>query len=198
MQREVFMSAQVKLTPELVRGLWDYMSKTYQSRVLDKRTSDLMDLCGWGLDLMGIQDREQFLQDFSTTFFDTIWIPFEIGKPVGKWDLWLQIVICVHEHHHVVQCRRDGALEFASKYLASDTERAVYEAEAYRGAVELHWWRWGTILDTAKLARRLLHYGCTETEVHFVDEYLKVSADAIRHGAVINETSNVAIAYLES
>ena len=64
------------------------------------------------------------LKNFTTTIGRRIYTPFEVGSPKGGWDLWHQIVICVHEHQHVVQHDREG-LAYEVSYLADRRARPL-------------------------------------------------------------------------
>jgi hypothetical protein len=82
-------------------------------------------------------------------------------------------------------------------YLTDRTERARLEAEAYRCHLELHYWRWGVLPDPRELAETLGCYGCAPADVDLAERMLRIWAVPIRHGAVLGEASQVAIAWLD-
>src|SRR5262249_31578700 len=141
-------------TPETVRGLWQHMAQHYGSQVADKKDSTLMRAIAGALQLFGVERADDFLSRFTTTIGSVIYAPFEVGVDARGWSLWEQIVICVHEHMHVYQWRAEG-VGFVAKYITSSAARAAYEAEAYRSAAELSWWRSCQVGDPAALASHL-------------------------------------------
>src|SRR5262245_54029382 len=104
--------------PEIVHGLWAHMTQRYGSHVADKANAPLMRVVAGALKLFGVDSADDFLTKFATTLGDTIYLPFDIGDTSTGWSLWNQIVICAHEHQHVLQWRRENNV-FAAKYLAS-------------------------------------------------------------------------------
>ena len=113
----------VDIQPEEVWAFWRFMQDHYRTTVVNKRDALEMQLVAQALDALGIQSSERFLRNFTTTLGRRIYTPFEVGSPRGGWDLWSQVVICVHEHQHVVQHDREG-LSFEVSYLADRAARA--------------------------------------------------------------------------
>jgi len=185
------------VTPGIVRALWRHMMRLYKSSVFEKRRAPEMYLVAEALARLGIADREGFMREWSTTLGRRIYVPFTIGVAANSDALWNQIVTAVHEHQHVAQYEADG-LGFMGSYLLSDAARAKYETDAYRSNLELHWWRYGELLGAEELAEKLRGYAVSEGDIEVAAKTLKVSADAVRHGAVINEASLVAIRWLNA
>ena len=186
----------VDIQPEEVWAFWRFMQDHYRTTVVNKRDALEMQLVAQALDALGIQSRERFLRNFTTTLGRRIYTPFEVGSPRGGWDLWSQVVICVHEHQHVVQHDREG-LSFEVSYLADRAARARWEAEAYRSNLELHFWRYGTTPSARRMAEVLSDYGCRPEDVDVAAKSLALSAVSIRKGAVINEATHVALGWLD-
>ena len=186
----------VDIQPEEVWAFWRFMQDHYRTTVVNKRDALEMQLVAQALDALGIQSRERFLRNFTTTLVRRIYTPFEVGSPRGGWDLWSQVVICVHEHQHVVQHDREG-LSFEVSYLADRAARARWEAEAYRSNLELHFWRYGTTPSARRMAEVLSDYGCRPEDVDVAAKSLALSAVSIRKGAVINEATHVALGWLD-
>ena len=186
----------VDIQPEEVWAFWRFMHDHYRTTVVNKRDALEMQLVAQALDALGIQSRDRFLQNFTTTLGRRIYTPFEVGSPRGGWDLWSQVVICVHEHQHVVQHDREG-LSFEVSYLADRAARARWEAEAYRSNLELHFWRYGTTPSARRIAEVLGDYGCRPEDVDVAAKSLALSAVSIRKGAVINEATHVALGWLD-
>ena len=186
----------VDIQPEEVWAFWRFMQDHYRTTVVNKRDALEMQLVAQALDALGIQSRERFLRNFTTTLGRRIYTPFEVGSPRGGWDLWSQVVICVHEHQHVVQHDREG-LSFEVSYLADRAARARWEAEAYRSNLELHFWRYGTTPSARRMAEVLSDYGCRPEDVDVAAKSLALSAVSVRKGAVINEATHVALGWLD-
>lgn len=186
----------VDIQPEEVWAFWRFIQDHYRTTVVNKRDALEMQLVAQALDALGIQSRDRFLRNFTTTLGRRIYTPFEVGSPRGGWDLWSQVVICVHEHQHVVQHDREG-LSFEVSYLADRAARARWEAEAYRSNLELHFWRYGTTPSARRIAEVLGDYGCRPEDVDVAAKSLALSAVSIRKGAVINEATHVALGWLD-
>ncbi|MFN7698888.1 MAG: hypothetical protein ACK5U8_13400 [Deltaproteobacteria bacterium] len=186
----------IDIQPEEVWAFWRFVQDHYRTTVVNKRDALEMQLVAQALDALGIQSRDRFLRNFTTTLGRRIYTPFEVGSPRGGWDLWSQVIICVHEHQHVVQHDREG-LSFEVSYLADRAARARWEAEAYRSNLELHFWRYGTTPSARRIAEVLGDYGCRPEDVDVAAKSLALSAVSIRKGAVINEATHVALGWLD-
>ncbi len=182
--------------PEEVWAFWRFMQDHFRTTALNKRDALEMQLVAQALDALGIQSRYRFLRNFTTTIGRRIYTPFEVGVPRGGWDLWSQIVVCVHEHQHIVQHDREG-LSFEVSYLADRAARGRWETEAYRSNLELHFWRYGTTPSALRLAEVLSDYGCRPEDVEVAAKSLALSAVSVRKGAVLNEATHVALRWLD-
>lgn len=183
--------------PGEVVAFWRFMQERFGTTVMNKGDAVEMQLLAQALRLLGVQDRERFLRYFTTTLVRRIYTPFEIGVPQEGWDLWKQMVVCVHEHQHVVQHDREG-LRFEIGYLSDRAARTLWEAEAYRSDLEIHFWRYGTTPSAYDLAAHLTEYGGRPGDVEVAWKTLVLSAAAIRRGAVINKASSVALGWLNT
>jgi hypothetical protein len=83
------------------------------------------------------------------------------------------------------------------KYLLRSSGRAHYEADAYRCNLELHYWRYGRMPDTHRLAEMLRAYKCNETDIAVTEKQFNLSVKTVEQGAIINEASRRAIKWLE-
>ncbi|WP_426755463.1 hypothetical protein [Myxococcus sp. Y35] len=122
-------------------------------------------------------------------------LPFEVGVRRAGWGLWRQVVACVHAHQHVLQYDEDGPA--AAAYLTASSARARNEVDALRCDIELHFWRHGTTPSPWRLASRLRAQGCRAEDIARAGHVLALSAASIRQGAVENESSHVALQWLE-
>jgi hypothetical protein len=186
----------IDIQPEEVWAFWRFMQDHFRTTVVNKRDAFEMQLVAHALDTLGVQSRDRFLRNFTTTLARRIYTPFDLGVPRGGWDLWSQVVVCVHEHQHVVQHDREG-LSFEVSYLADRAARARWEAEAYRSNLELHFWRYGTTPSARRIAEVLTDYGCRPEDVDVAAKSLALSAVSVRKGAVLNEATHVALGWLD-
>jgi hypothetical protein len=186
----------IDIQPEEVLAFWRFMQDHFRTTVVNKRDAFEMQLVAHALDTLGVQSRDRFLRNFTTTLARRIYTPFDLGVPRGGWDLWSQVVVCVHEHQHVVQHDREG-LSFEVSYLADRAARARWEAEAYRSNLELHSWRYGTTPSARRIAEVLTDYGCRPEDVDVAAKSLALSAVSVRKGAVLNEATHVALGWLD-
>lgn len=186
------------LTPELTQTFWTRMQSEFGSSVEEKNQAAVMQAAAALLDLLDIQHKDRFMKDFVTTLYKTIYIPFKIGVEDGRWDLWSQVRVCVHEHQHVVQGEREGWPVFCTRYLTSSSYRAGYEAEAFGCDMEMEFWRTGSILDIAQRCSVLRDYGCTTADIEMAEQMLNIRADVIKQGVIENQASVVAVAWLET
>jgi hypothetical protein len=183
-------------TPELVQEFWDYMSGHYGSQIIKRSNAWEMKIVARFLSLIRAMDVDTFMEKYATTLGRRIYIPFEIGEPNDVWDLWEQLVVCIHEHQHVHQYKREGRT-FMWKYLLRSSGRAHYEADAYRCNLEMHYWRFGRMPDTHRLASMLKAYKCNTTDIAVTEKQFNLSIKTIEHGAIINDASRRAIKWLE-
>jgi len=182
-----------ELSPELVIDFWHYMQKKYDTKVVNKKKSKLMRAVANFMDDFGIMSGKKFMNDFTTTLFGKIYVPFTIGDANTK-RLESQIAICVHEHQHIQQNRRDNG--YSRKYIFNKAYRAYVEAEAYGANMELHFWYAGHVLDPVALAEKLYDYGCKDKHIRVAQKHLESMAITVKYGGVINDSSKTAIAWL--
>jgi hypothetical protein len=186
------------LTDPSVRDFWAFMQKTYGSNAEQKSKSVLMNLVADVLGAAEFVNKDEFMKNFVTTLYKTIYIPFAIGEVDTGWSLWNQVRVCVHEHQHIEQGERDGWGVFAARYLTSSSFRAGYEAEAFGSDLEMEFWRTGSILDIDQRVSTLKSYGCSAADIDQAKEMLTRRSDVVKLGIILNQTSQVAIGWLES
>jgi hypothetical protein len=182
--------------PEDVRAFWKFMQDHYGTSVIAKDDAKSMRAIATLLDALGVMDRDAFLRDYTTTIGKKIYTPFEIGVAQPGWDLWQQIVVCVHEHQHVVQHVRDG-LAYEAGYVADTSTRARHESEAYLTNIELHHWRFGQIPTPRRFAEKLAHYACKDQDIAWAAKYLTLTAETVRMGGAVTEAGAVALDWLD-
>jgi len=207
------------LTSRDVRRFWDYMMDHYRTTLIRKGDIDLskigdggnfvdllanlgggaeMQLVALFLDKLDVIDKRTFMERYTTTLGDRIYIPFEIGD-ASTHSLESQVKVCVHEHQHVLQYRHEP-ISFVIRYLADRAQRAIFEAEAFRCNLEISWWLTEgefTIYQAQSVAEALKNYGCSSDDIAVVKKFLRMSYKTVEAGGVINATSQVAIRWLE-
>jgi hypothetical protein len=193
------MAANYKITSKQVKDFWKYMAKKYNFDIVDKDNAREMKIVGGILDAIGVQSKKEFLENYTTTVcigdWRAVYVPFEIGKG-NQAQLIKQVIICVHEAQHAVQASRNK-LMFA-KYLADDTNRANYEAEAYGVTMEMHYFFYGTVRSPKLLADKLKRYSIGKADRRTVEKTLISLSKTVKYGGVINGTSKVAIKWWRS
>jgi len=187
----------MNLTKEKIEQFWNFMLKEFDGEVVDKNTSNFMSTIGWALDTIGVVDQEVFIKRFVTVIPPKIYIPFELGVANDVWDLEDQITVCVHECQHLYQANKDGIIPFSVQYLTNKQSLAAYEAQAYVCNLELSWFLHKRLPDIKRLSEYLYSYNGTSKEVSFMRLYLEACADPIQQGALITQSSKVAIPWLK-
>ena len=157
------------------------MCEAFGTRVIEKQRAPEMRASSFVLDAMNIMPRDTFMHRYTTVWARRIYPCFEVGHGDAE-DRWGQLVVCVHEHQHVVQYDRQGFAIYAAKYLASRRFRALAEAEAYLTQLELAYWRNDKMPDIDALADGLLAYGCRASDVRAARAVLQQGADRLRDG----------------
>lgn len=174
----------IELNAQRVQSIWSHSQEVFRSVVVSKADSSFMNEVGWALDLMGIMDHEKFMKQYTTTIFNTIYVPFKIGS--GPVSLLSQAILAVHEHTHVFQWEKVGSLAFCSGYLAKKSTRAHWEAEAYMAGLEFEWLLTGQLSNSRTIAEKILNYGCGQAEVAYIETFLDMSIPTVRAGGIIS------------
>ena len=184
------------VTSEMVKGLWVHLEETYGSRRA-KKTDPEMALAARFLGDMGILDPDDFLTRYTTTIGRTIYTPYEVGIESNGHKLSSQLIVCVHEHQHVVQYIKEGP-KFGFEYLASSARRAAYEANALRCNLEIYYWLYGDVPDVNTLAEGLVHYGCGDGDIRTASKHLSIVAKVVNKGGITSDAGKCAIAWLNT
>jgi len=186
------------LTPELVKDFYRDGLNSYEARVRSKGDDEMMKAVAAFLELIKVQDKEMFLHMFTTTIFDTIYTPYQVGVDGSKgYGLWDQITTLVHELVHVTQHDADR-LGFWMKYLANKSDRTHFEAQAYGADLEMHYWRYGKPYDLREVAGYLEHYGLEQEHIDFCYVELVTIDDIIQNtDAAVNPVATWAMDWLE-
>jgi hypothetical protein len=177
------------------KELWEVMSTTFKTKIVNKNDATEMRTIAWCLDSMGILDQDRFLKRYTTTVYKWIYVPWEIGEGSDA-KCWSQMRTCVHEHQHVIQWKRDGFLKFAGGYLIDGDDRAKYEAEAKACGQEMHFWRYGKVEDPERACANLVDYNMNKDEIAFAARVLDSYQRTIKRGGTITKAGKVALDFL--
>lgn len=183
-----------KITKKDAEKFFKYMSKKYKTEYFDKGEKPPVKLLAEVIDKMGVIKADDFMKKFSMTIGRRIYLPFKPGA--AKPSPWSQIKTCVHEHQHVMQYRKNP-FKHVMRYVLSSAKRAVLEAEAYRTAMELDWWRYRRWVPVTKYTDLLKYYGCNKADRRVAEKHLKISQGIVKRGKVISKVSRNAIAWLD-
>ena len=186
--------ARRKLTPEIVKKFYKYMTKKYGMKIVDKDNAAEMEFVGMFLEMMGIQDKDDFLDNYTTTVGNRIYIPFEVGG--DEFSLDEQVETLVHELHHKRQMNYDKT--FMLRYALDKSYRAHKEARAYTTNLEMHWWYCGKLYNTALLANALSGYALSGEHIRVVAKHLKIHGAVVKQGGVENTISKQSIKWLDA
>jgi len=184
------------ITPELVRKLWAEALDHFGAKSVDKEDSDFMEAVGGFLDGIGVLDKEDFLERFTTTIGRTIYRPFDIGVEDGGWDLESQVMILTHELVHCEQYE-DGPVEFCVDYVVSRSARADFEAKAYAADMEINYFLTGELYDIPTRAASLLYYGLNQSHVDLVVSVMESISETVVQGASVNDVAAWVLNWLE-
>lgn len=173
----------------------NYMVRKYNMSVVQKATSKEMKAIAWALDMMGIKDKKEFMERYTTTIGNTVYVNFDIGKG-NQSQLISQIKTFVHEAQHMEQLRRNPA-RYTIGYLTSSTKRSHYETDAYRTNQEMHYFFYGRTIRLSSFIDTLRGYNIGEGDLHVAKKHLKVSTKLIKQGLIISGVSKDAIKWFK-
>jgi len=216
------------ITSTLAADFWEYMTQMYGAKVLPKdddlikiiRALKRKDLAGIArgladlnegdeiglialfLSKLGHMDVADFMEGYSTTLGDRIYVPFTPGEEEPGQSLLRQVTTCVHELVHVRQFRRAEVygLSFAVRYLVDPAQRALYEAEALRAGGEVLYFLSERELTKEQFVGRAEHldaYGCSKKDIDVAKNYLAMSFKTIEAGGRIDTVAKRGVDWLE-
>lgn len=135
----------LQVNSKQVKDFYKIMANKYDCEIVDKEDDLMMEAIGYFLDGIGVMDKEDFLNNFTTTLYDNIYVPFEIGNNT-ECNLNTQISILIHELVHVRQFK-EAKIKMPLAYLVNSADRAMYESEAWSGNIEFLYKRGYTITE---------------------------------------------------
>jgi hypothetical protein len=182
--------------PADVQDFWSFMLARHGMTLVNKNDSKMMQIVGESLDLMGIQDKDDFMKKYTTSVLGRVFTPFELGVPMEGWSLWNQIRVCPHEIRHDVQRKNNGCLGFEWDYTTNSASRASHECDALSVDMLLEWRYQDRMLSPHELAVGLKGYACTDEDVEVSEKQLQMIAKMIRRGAILPDPAKEACDWL--
>lgn len=166
-----------------------FMASHFDVSIIDKDDAVEMQIAGSFLDALGIIDKELFFSSYTTTIGNKIYMPTNTSP-------WNRIFILPHEVTHTLQFRKDGFAPLSWAYLTDQEQRSMLEAEAYVVSSEMHFWRYGTPIDTQWVVDSLANYALDENHREVVRTYVNAASVTVAAGGIGHEASKIAIAWL--
>jgi hypothetical protein len=186
-----------KLTAEHIKAYAKYMAKEFDLIFASDMTRAIKETIRKAiLRLNPSVDIDAYFARWAFTVNNFVWVPFSVEnpKPIPFWSFPQQLLVIAHEATHVEQAKREGFLVFAANYLGDEESRGQYEYEACRTEMEIAPVLFdGAGLEPADLVKPLVHYGCTQKTIEFVESQLRT---AKQQGGVMNRASKVTISWL--
>jgi hypothetical protein len=176
------MQMSKNVTPDIVVEYHRYMAKIFGFQILPKSSPEMVAIAAL-IERFAPIDATVFLKKYSTTLYNRVYIPYEIGKG-GKSELYRQIRVITHEAQHVADFRENPTSMIL--YIAICSERAKIEARALSTAIYLDWWYKGKIPNLTNLAKKLHYYGLDATDQAMVRAHLLIHAPIARQSQVPN------------
>lgn len=186
----------MNITSKLVKELWSEALLYHNAKSAGKNDSVMMKAVGSFLDLIGVLDKDKFMNRFTTTILDTIYCPFEVGVESGNYTLQKQVMVLVHELTHVKQFH-NGSIKFLFDYIVDRSTRAEYEAEAYAADLEIYYWMNGKLYDIYKRASILKHYGLAQDHIDYAASYMLAISEVVKQGGTVSPIAAWTMTFLE-
>jgi len=193
-----------RLTSKLVIEYHEYMSRKFHFEIIEKNDSEWMPFVANALELLGVMDKDKFMQSFALTivepFTDSkfVYIPWRPGldsKGIARLaTLRKQVMILAHEVEHTIQGEE---IDWGPRYFVSKSFRANQEALAMHAELELGFYLTGKPLNTTALANRLKYYRVRSRDIRVTKKHLDLYNKIVARGAVGSEAGKAAIKWLK-
>jgi len=188
------------LTKQLVIDYHDFMSQKFHFQILQKSDCDFMPVVANALELLGVVDKEKFMDSFALTIVEpftdwkAVYIPWTPGAGTQA-ALIKQVTVLAHETEHTLQ---GEDIRWAPKYFTSKSYRAHKEAQAMRAELELCWYLTGNLANTTAMANRLKYYRVRSSDIRVTKKELDLVNNVVKRGAVGTEAGKAAIKWLKA
>jgi hypothetical protein len=147
------------------------------------------------LTISGVPDPMEHLKRWAVALRDLIIVPWTPGEGTQD-DLVRQTRTLGHELKHVEQWI-DGPFGFAIYYGSSRSKRAHYECEAMHMDLELYKQITGKMMDTEKMAQKLVDsYYCRPSDGRVSKMHLDAYASTVSQGVVSEEISKAILKFI--
>lgn len=179
-----------KLNQTIAIKFTKYMLDKYDARIVQKKDSNLMRVIAGFVDTFSQISVEEFMSNYSTTFYDSIYLCFDPKKA----NPMTTISVLTHEIQHVIDFRKNPIN--AITYLTSTASRGHLEYKPMVTGLELRHAYNGDIGDLRALAETKRPYGLKDEDIEVLYKSLKSAAVTVTMGKFITEPGNIAVRWL--
>ena len=127
----------LELTSEKVKKFYQIMQDHYHIKIKQKDDAWYMKGIGYFLEVFGDITEKDFMENFTTTLGEWVFLNFEIGNEKQK-KLVNQVSLLIHELVHVKDYREE-AIIMPILYLSQNGEKSIYEARAWSANIEFRY-----------------------------------------------------------
>jgi hypothetical protein len=171
------------ITPDLVVAYHKYLAKTFNFRIINKNHAPEMQLIAEFLPRFVSIDKETFLAKYSTTLYNLVYSPHDIGSGSER-QLFRQIKIITHEAQHVADFT-DDPLEMMAYLVPSS--RAHLEARAKSTSIYLQWWYNQKVPNLIEFTASLYDYGLKKSDIDVVSKHLRMHIPIAKRDQIPND-----------
>jgi hypothetical protein len=171
----------------MIKAYAEHMCRLYGASIVQKSDSMMMRLIGRALDVLGVLDAKHFMERYSTTLGFCVYVPFELDDD-------RRITTLAHELQHVEQYIRDPLMQ--GKYLASASERTVFEVEAWTTSMEVAKAMGLAVPEVEDICRSLRAYMLSDDDIATARAALTSARATVMLGGVRTPAGKETIAWL--
>ncbi len=182
------------ITPKLTINFHKYMARKYKFKIVKKSDSDMMKVIAIFLSYLVSIKPEDFMKKFSTTIWDRVYVPYEIGKG-NRSQLFRQICTITHESRHVYDFRKNSITPLL--YLGDKTKRTEMEFKAISTCLYLYWWRYERLPNIWEKVSILTKYGLDKTDIKVAYKCLLMQTPIVKKDKIANSVAKTAIRWLK-
>ena len=186
----------VKLDAQTMREFAQYMARKNRAKIVLKKNFWQMKIIARALSWMGIANRDKWLNNYSLTLGNKIYLSFPPGT--ARPSYINQIRVITHECEHPNERRRHRPLiRHDYRYVRSRAYRAGIEVKCLIAEMEIIHYLTGQLLKPSDLADSLRFYGLESKHIQSVKEQLEEAAKLVKRGAYQTKSAKNAIKFFE-
>jgi hypothetical protein len=187
-----------QLDSSIVKEIAIKLSNHYNTKMISKSQSTFILIIANILSIFKIIDKNKFMKFYATTILKTIYLPFEVGDEKNSdWSLNSQLAIITHEHQHVQQSNKLGAVNFIFKYLFNNYQRMLLEVEAYTCNLEINFYLIDDVYDIKYIVSSLKNYAISDENIVIAEDKLIRAKNLVLSKVISTESSNFVIKNLD-